>query len=57
MKSISEVATIVSLAQELFEAVDLAERNVRLLGISLSNLGGDERLLARNESLVQLALF
>jgi DNA polymerase IV len=59
MRAISEVATIVSLAQELFEAVDLAGRSVRLLGISLSNLGGEERSLrsSQPETLVQLALF
>jgi len=45
MQSIREVAAIVSLAQELFEAVELEGRNVRLLGISLSNLGGEERTI------------
>jgi DNA polymerase-4 len=59
MRSISNVATIVSLAQELFEAVELEGRNVRLLGISLSNLGGEERSFrgSRLESSVQLVLF
>jgi DNA polymerase-4 len=59
MKSISEVATIVALAQELFEAVELEGRNVRLLGISLSNLGCEERSLGASplESSIQLALF
>ncbi len=58
IRSINEVAAIVSLAQELFEAVELEGRNVRLLGISLSNLGW-ERTIAplQSESLVQLALF
>ena len=59
MRSIKEVATIVALAQELFEAVELEERSVRLLGISLSNLGGEERSFRTSyvESSVQLVLF
>ncbi len=59
MKSIREVATIVSLAQELFEAVELEGRNVRLLGISLSNLGSEERSIGVSpiESSIQLVLF
>ncbi|KAM3096144.1 hypothetical protein ACKFKF_23440 [Phormidesmis sp. 146-12] len=59
MRAIGDVATIVSLAQTLFEAVELEGRSVRLLGISLSNLGGEERSLGalQPESLVQLALF
>jgi DNA polymerase-4 len=59
MTLIDEVATIVLLAQELFEAVELEGRNVRLLGISLSNLSCEERSFGalRSESLIQLALF
>ena len=59
ISEIREVATIVSLAQELFEAVELEGRNVRLLGISLSNLGCEERLIGVSllESSVQLVLF
>jgi len=59
MNSIREVATIVSLAQELFEAVNLEGRNVRLLGISLSNLGSEEQSFRASdlESSIQLVLF
>ena len=59
ISEIREVGTIVSLAQELFEAVNLEERNVRLLGISLSNLGGEERSIGVSplESSIQLVLF
>ncbi|MBW4422258.1 MAG: DNA polymerase IV [Myxacorys californica WJT36-NPBG1] len=67
MNPICEVVTIVALAQELFEAIDLEGRSVRLLGISLSNLG-EERLAqsatpngsfgaSRSASLMQLTLF
>jgi DNA polymerase-4 len=59
MHGIGDVATIVLLAQELFEAVELAGRSVRLLGISLSNLGCEEHSFraSQRESSVQLALF
>ncbi|MBW4422689.1 MAG: DNA polymerase IV [Myxacorys californica WJT36-NPBG1] len=60
MNIICEVATIVLLAQELFEAVELEGRSVRLLGISLSNLVSEERFVQTatpKESLVQLVLF
>ena len=59
MRSIEDVAAIVSLAQELFEAVELEGRSVRLLGISLSNLGGEAHLVGASqlESSVQLVLF
>ena len=56
---IREVATIVALAQALFEAVNLEGRNVRLLGISLSNLGSEEQSFRASdlESSIQLVLF
>jgi len=59
MSEIREVATIVTLAQALFEAVNLEGRHVRLLGISLSNLGSEERSLrgSQIESSMQLVLF
>ena len=59
ISEIREVATIVTLAQELFEAVNLEGRHVRLLGISLSNLGSEERSFRRSqiESSMQLVLF
>jgi DNA polymerase IV len=52
MASIRELDTIMAIATELFAGIDLEERNVRLLGISLSNL--DDKKDAR---LVQLPLF
>ena len=59
MSEIREVETIVALAQALFEAVNLEGRHVRLLGISLSNLGGEERSFRASdlESSIQLVLF
>ena len=59
MSEIREVATIVALAQALFEAVNLEGRRVRLLGISLSNLGSEERSFrgSQIESSMQLVLF
>ena len=50
---------VVSLSQELFEAVELGGRSVRLLGISLSNLGGEERSFRTShvESSIRLVLF
>jgi len=59
MSEIREVATIVTLAQALFEAVNLEGRYVRLLGISLSNLGGEEQSFRAFdlESSIQLVLF
>lgn len=56
LSPIWELGAVISVAQELFETVDLAERSVRLLGISLSNLGAS-RLETETRSLVQLALF
>jgi DNA polymerase IV len=50
--SIRELDTISAIATELFAGIDLEERKVRLLGISLSNL--DSKKDAR---LVQLPLF
>jgi nucleotidyltransferase/DNA polymerase involved in DNA repair len=52
MTSIRELATIMAIATELFSGIDLEERHVRLLGLSLSNL--DDKKDAR---LVQLPLF
>ena len=59
ISEIREVATIVTLAQALFEAVNLEGRHVRLLGISLSNLGSEERSFrgSQIESSIQLVLF
>jgi DNA polymerase-4 len=36
--AIREANTILMVAKELFEAIDLENRSIRLLGISLSNL-------------------
>ena len=52
-----EVRDTISLAQELFEAVDLDGRSVRLLGISLSNLGDSHLESEMRSTIVQLALF
>jgi DNA polymerase IV len=52
MTSIRELATIMAIATELFSGIDLEERHVRLLGLSLSNLDGKKD--ARH---VQLPLF
>ncbi len=49
---ISELDAIVDLARELFEAIALRDRSVRLLGISLSNLDNGKR-----SQVIQLPLF
>ncbi|BAS59683.1 DNA polymerase IV [Leptolyngbya boryana] len=57
LNPICELGIVTSLAQELFEAVDLEGRSVRLLGISLSNLGTSHLGSETRAALVQLALF
>lgn len=49
---ISELDTIFELAKALFESIDLENRSIRLLGISLSNLDN-----AKQTQVVQLPLF
>ena len=50
--SIGELDTILAVATELFEAIDLQSRSIRLLGISLSNLDH-----INSSQVVQLPLF
>jgi DNA polymerase IV len=50
--SIRELDTIIAIATELFAGIDLEERKVRLLGISLSNLDSK-----KDAGLIQLPLF
>ena len=57
LSPIWEVGDTISVAQELFEAVKLSGRSVRLLGISLSNLGESRLESEVRSSIVQLALF
>jgi DNA polymerase-4 len=52
MASICELDTILAVAKELFEAIDLDNRSIRLLGISLSNLDKSQP-----SQVVQLPLF
>jgi DNA polymerase IV len=52
MSSVDELSAIATLAKELFEAIELEDRGVRLLGISLSNLDN-----VKEVQLVQLSLF
>jgi DNA polymerase IV len=52
MSSVSELSAIATQAKELFEAIELEDRGVRLLGISLSNLDN-----VKSAQLVQLSLF
>ena len=52
MTSIRDLETILAIATELFDAIDLADRTIRLLGLSLSNLDGEKAV-----KLVQLPLF
>ncbi len=49
---ISELNEIITQAIALFEAIELGDRNIRLLGISLSNLGNTKK-----PQIVQLPLF
>ncbi|MEH2187961.1 MAG: DNA polymerase IV [Nostoc sp.] len=49
---ISELSTIFEIAKALFESIDLENRSIRLLGISLSNLDNAKQLQA-----IQLPLF
>ncbi|MDF5723796.1 MAG: DNA polymerase IV [Rhizonema sp. PD37] len=49
---INELSAIATQAKELFEGIDLKDRGVRLLGISLSNLDN-----VKSDQLVQLSLF
>jgi DNA polymerase-4 len=53
MSSIGELKAIATLAKELFEGIELENRGVRLLGISLSNLDN----VSEAPQLVQLSLF
>ena len=50
--SIGELDTILAVAKELFVAIDLQSRSIRLLGISLSNLDK-----IKSPQVVQLPLF
>lgn len=50
--SIGELDTIFELAKALFESIDLENRSIRLLGISLSNLDN-----AKQTQVIQLPLF
>ncbi|MBD6621170.1 DNA polymerase IV, partial [Komarekiella sp. 'clone 1'] len=50
--SIGEVAMISEIAKALFESIDLENRSIRLLGISLSNLDN-----VRQSQVIQLPLF
>ena len=52
MNSIRELDTILTVANELFGTIDLDNRNIRLLGISLSNLDN-----IKPPQVVQLPLF
>ena len=49
---ISELSTIFEIAKALFESIDLENRSIRLLGISLSNLDN-----AKQTQVIQLPLF
>lgn len=49
---ISELSTIFEIAKTLFESIDLENRSIRLLGISLSNLDN-----AKETQVIQLPLF
>jgi DNA polymerase-4 len=49
---LSELDTILAVAKELFVAIDLESRSIRLLGISLSNLNN-----IKSSQVVQLPLF
>ncbi|MHC5746952.1 MAG: DinB/UmuC family translesion DNA polymerase, partial [Nostoc sp.] len=52
LASISELSTIFEIAKALFESIELENRSIRLLGISLSNLDNAKQLQA-----IQLPLF
>lgn len=52
MSPIGELDRIAAVARELFEAIDMEERGVRLLGISLSNLDN-----VKSAKRIQLSLF
>ncbi|QFS49560.1 hypothetical protein [Nostoc sphaeroides] len=47
-----ELSTIFEIAKALFESIDLENRSIRLLGISLSNLDN-----AKQTQVIQLPLF
>lgn len=49
---IRELSAIAYVAKELFEAIELSDRSIRLLGISLPNLDN-----VKKPQLVQLSLF
>ena len=51
--SIDSLNTIITEAIALFETIELGDRNIRLLGISLSNLN----LREQQQQLLQLSLF
>ncbi|MBD2536276.1 hypothetical protein H6G97_46100 [Nostoc flagelliforme FACHB-838] len=48
----SELDTIFEIAKTLFESIELENRSIRLLGISLSNLDN-----AKQTQVIQLPLF
>lgn len=50
--SISELSAITATAKALFEVIELEERSIRLLGISISNLSNEKQ-----SQIVQLPLF
>jgi DNA polymerase IV len=52
MSPINELDRIAAVAKELFEAIEIGDRSVRLLGISLSNLNN-----VKSAKLIQLSLF
>ncbi|OYD88642.1 DNA polymerase IV [Nostoc sp. 'Peltigera membranacea cyanobiont' 213] len=52
LASISELSTIFEIAKALFESIELENRSIRLLGISLSNLDN-----AKQTQVIQLPLF
>ena len=52
ISSIGELSAIITLAKELFEGIELGDRSIRLLGISLSNLDNVKSL-----QIIQLPLF
>ncbi|MBD2564891.1 hypothetical protein H6G95_30790 [Nostoc linckia FACHB-391] len=52
LAAVSELSTIFEIAKALFESIDLENRSIRLLGISLSNLDN-----AKQTQVIQLPLF
>lgn len=58
-RALQELAEIVAIAQNLFDELDLSDRHIRLLGLSVSNLEscGKQSDHAEGERIVQLPLF